>query len=447
MNTNKFKRTKTCGKNSPEPAEGPVERRTAGKMPEGWKTVILKDVAVVDEVSIDKKYRFNEIEYIDIASVDKGRILEIRKLSRKEAPSRAQRIVRDNDILLSTVRPNLKHFAFIENSKPNLIASTGFAVISAKKVNPRFLYYCLTTNQYTDFLSSIADSHTSTYPAFNPDILENSEIPFPPENDQRAIAKILGDLDEKIELNHRMNKTLEAMAQAVFKHWFVDFEFPNEQGKPYKSSGGKMIEADLGEIPSGWNVSKINDECETVLGGTPSTQNKEYWESGTIAWINSGKTNEFRVIEPTAYITEKAVSNSAAKLMPKGTTILAITGATLGQVSRIEIDTCANQSVIGILENDKIPSEYIYSWVNYKILKLTAHQTGGAQQHINKNNVNSLELLIPSKKVMSNFQKIAGTIFDYISNKCFESQNLSQLRNSLLPRLMSGRIRTKELKP
>lgn len=162
---NKFKQTESVG------------------IPEGWSTAILKDVAVVNEKTIDKKYPHSEIEYIDIASVDKGRVLEIKKLFRSEAPSRAQRIVRDNDILLSTVRPNLKHFAFMKTANSNMIASTGFAVISSKTVDARFLYYYLTTNKYTDYLSAIADAHTSTYPAFNPDILENSEIPFPPEDE------------------------------------------------------------------------------------------------------------------------------------------------------------------------------------------------------------------------------------------------------------------------
>src|SRR3989344_9624557 len=109
-------------------------------------------------------------------------------------------------------------------------------------------------------------------------------VAIPEDYDQRSIAKILSSLDSKLELNQQMNKTLEAIGQAIFKRWFVDFEFPDEQDKPYKSSGGEMVDSEIGEIPKGWKVSKIGKEFETILGGTPSTTNKSYWENGTIAW-------------------------------------------------------------------------------------------------------------------------------------------------------------------
>jgi len=395
-----------------------------------WDTALLKNVAEVNEITVDKNYRFEEIEYIDIASVDDGRVLEVQELALNNAPSRAQRVVRDNDILLSMVRPNLKHFAFIKKSKPNMVASTGFAVISAKKIDPRFLYYYLTTDKYTNYLTAIADAHTSTYPAFNPDVLENSEVPFPPDSEQCAIAKILSDLDEKIELNLQMNKTLESMGQALFKHWFVDFEFPG--------SGKTRF---IHDLPVGWRMSKVGAELLTILGGTPSRTEPRYWIGGTIPWINSGKVNEFRVIEPSEFITEEGLNNSATKIMPKKTTIIAITGATLGQVSLLEISACANQSVIGVLESNNIPSEFIYFWIKENIGILISSQTGGAQQHINKDNVNELNLLCPSKEIINHYLSVSRPLFDQIKTNCFESTKLAMIRDSLLPKLMSGKIR------
>ena len=269
------------------------------------------------------------------------------------------------------------------------------------------------------------------------------KIAVPSIEEQRKIVDCISPVFGKVKTNEGMNKTLEAIGQAIFKHWFVDFEFQNEEDKPYKSSGGEMVfnEALVKEIPKGWRVSKIGDELKTVLGGTPSTTKKSYWERGTIGWINSGKINEFRITEPTAYITEEAVNNSATKLLPKGTAVLAITGATLGQVSRIEIGTCANQSVIGIIESKTISSEYIYFWIKYTIGEIIRNQTGGAQQHINKNNVDNSTILIPSEKVIEEYQRIIKPIFDKISLACFESLTLSQLRDLLLPKLMSGKIR------
>src|SRR2546427_2991198 len=210
-------------------------------IPVDWGIRELKEVAKVNESYVGKNFKFPEIEYIDIDSVENGNIIKSQFLLLKDAPSRARRIVKKDDIIISTVRPNLRHFAFVKDPKPNTVVSTGFAVISCKRVNPRFLYYYLTTNRYTQHLTAIADSHTSTYPSFNVDVLENSPIPYPDGAEQRAIARVLTVLDGKIELNQRMNKTLEEIGRAIFKRWFIDFEFPNEDNKPYKSSGGEIV--------------------------------------------------------------------------------------------------------------------------------------------------------------------------------------------------------------
>ena len=190
--------------------------------------------------------------------------------------------------------------------------------------------------------------------------------------------------------NRRINDNLEQQAQALFKSWFVDFE-------PFKE--GKFVDSELGRIPEGWRVERLGSVCKRLLGGTPSRNKEEYW-NGKIAWINSGEINEFRITKPSEYITQEGLKKSATKLLPKKTTVLAITGATLGQVSLLEIDSCANQSVIGLLENEDIFHEYIYPLIKNRIDDLCSHMTGGAQQHINKNNVEQLEILVPPKKIL-----------------------------------------------
>lgn len=158
-------------------------------------------------------------------------------------------------------------------------------------------------------------------------------------------------------------------------------------------------------------------------------------------WINSGEVNKFRIIEGSEFITELGLKKSATKLLPKKTTVLAITGATLGQVSLLEIDSCANQSVIGILENKCIPYEFIYPLIKNDIDKIIRHQTGGAQQHINKNNIESHSVIIPDTKTMGQYKAIQAPIYNLIANKCFENLRLAQLRDTLLPKLMSGEIK------
>lgn len=251
--------------------------------------------------------------------------------------------------------------------------------------------------------------------------LKSLELSLPPLPTQRRIAAILSSLDAQIENNNRINRNLEAQAQALFKSWFVDFE-------PW---GGVM--------PEGWREGKLGDYCRCVLGGTPSRAKEEYW-NGDVAWINSGEVNRFRITTPSEWITKLGVEKSATKLLPAKTTVLAITGATLGQVSLLEIDTCANQSVIGILQNERVPYEFIYPLMNEKIKELVLHQTGGAQQHINKDNVESVAVYMPDDKIMSHYKEIVAPMYATIANKEFSNLRLASLRDTLLPKLMKGEI-------
>ena len=127
--------------------------------------------------------------------------------------------------------------------------------------------------------------------------------------------------------------------------------------------------------------------------------------------------------------------------MPKGTTVLAITGATLGKVSIIEREMCANQSVVGVLGSEKLPSEYVYFWIKNNINRLVSNQTGGAQQHINKGNIDEIEILVPDSHIMEHYVKTIRPIFDKISASSFEEHNLSKIRDIVLPKLMTGKIR------
>ena len=208
---------------------------------------------------------------------------------------------------------------------------------------------------------------------------------------------------------------------AIYRSWFVDFA-------PFG-----------GTIPSNWEYKPLGELCNCELGGTPSRAKPEYW-NGNIPWINSGEVNLFRITKPSETITELGLNKSATKLLPAKTTVIAITGATLGQVSLLEIDACANQSVVGVIPNSKLPYEYIYSFINDNIQELISHQTGGAQQHINKQNVEGLPILIPDKDTMQKFCSAVGNMYSLISSNCFESENLAELRDSLLPQLMSGSL-------
>ena len=287
-----------------------------------------------------------------------------------------------------------------------------------RKIDPAFLFFNL-DGRYNE-LRQLSDS-ASTRGSISGKILKDLPINLPSLEDQHQIAAILSSLDDKIENNNRINTNLEAQAQALFKSWFVDFE-------PW---GGAM--------PEDWKETTIGEMCTCYLGGTPSRAKSEYW-NGDIPWINSGEVNKYRIVEGSEYITELGLKKSATKLLPKKTTVLAITGATLGQVSLLEIEACANQSVIGVLENEKMPYEFIYPLIVNDIEKIILNQTGGAQQHINKDNVESHNIIIPTDEIMAKYKAIQAPLFETIANNCLESARLATLRDTLLPKLMKGDI-------
>jgi type I restriction enzyme S subunit len=319
----------------------------------------------------------------------------------------------------------------------------GIKIIEVKKgINPHYVY-----------------AHLKAFPLLNDGYkrhfseLKRLKIRIPDLRIQDYISEIHYSIDLKIDSNIDVAKTLEDIAQILFKSWFLDFDPVKAKMSGEKPAGidsttaalfpDSMEESELGLIPKGWEVRKIESLCETQLGGTPSRSRDEFW-GGDISWINSGKVNDFRINVASEYITELGLEKSATKLLPKGTTVLAITGATLGQFSRLEIDSCANQSVVGILGSAEASNEFVYLNIKNGIQRLISAQTGGAQQHINKEDVNAFLVVYPGKKLMKTFTDVVGDIFAEIGVLLNQSISLAEIRESLMPRLISGELQIPE---
>ena len=172
-------------------------------------------------------------------------------------------------------------------------------VKSKGKTNQLFLFYRLKTKDFSEYIVSGAQGSANQASITLKDIF-GFRFGLPPIDEQEAIAKILSDLDSKIELNRQMNVTFEKIGQALFKRWFIDFEFPNEKGKPYKSSGGEMVGSELGRIPKGWQVKKAGEVIDIFGGTTPSTKEPEYWQGGNIYWATPKDLSELDSLHSTA---------------------------------------------------------------------------------------------------------------------------------------------------
>ncbi len=390
-------------------------------LPEGWSIRKLSEVAEINTTSLKKTDKVDKIQYVDISSVSERRILQKVEYSFENAPSRARRKVEDGDTIISTVRPNLKAYAYIKNPPKNLVVSTGFAVVRPKKEDyKKYYHYYLTSDQYINYL--VLNTRGSAYPAVDVKTIEESNVIVPTSLEAKKIGEILSAFDDKIELNNEMNKTLEEIAQAIFKHWFIDFEFPNENGEPYKSSGGEFVDSELGPIPKGWEVKKL-DEVVRI-------------KYGKILPIKKLKNNGYPV-----YGGNGIIGYYDEYLYEQPQVIIACRGAASGKVlTTYPKSFITNNSLVLELPNE---NRVFYFYLKYYCLNYPFYKyaTGSAQPQITIENIKFTEILVPEISIIEKYNDIIKNIEEIVYNREIQNQTLSQLRDTLLPKLISGEIR------
>ncbi|MBR5784210.1 MAG: restriction endonuclease subunit S [Bacteroidales bacterium] len=397
-------------------------------MKEDWKECKLGDVVEINQNSFSEKENWLFVNYLDTGSITENKISEIQyiNLIDEKLPSRAKRKVKKNSIIYSTVRPNQNHFGIIKSFPENFLVSTGFAVLDVNKkiAFPDFVYYYLIQNENTESLHAIAEQTTSAYPAIKPSDIADISIILPPLATQQKIAQILSSLDDKIELNNKINDNLEQQAQAIFKSWFVDFE-------PF---GGKM--------PEGWRVGKLSEIGTIVGGSTPSKAKSEYYAKKGIAWITpkdlSNDKSKF-ISHGEIDITEQGFKNCSAIKMPKGT-ILYSSRAPIGYIAIAKNELTTNQGFKSVIPNDDIGNAYIYYFLKSNFDLIDSMASGSTFKEISGTAMKNIPILIPDEKTLLEFQSFSSGIFDEQEKLEEENQKLASLRDTLLPKLMSGEI-------
>ncbi len=360
----------------------------------------------------------------------------------------------NGDTIMARITPCLENgkTAFVDILSEDEVGfgSTEFIVLSGKsrKTTNEFVYYLSIAPQVRkEAIKSMTG--TSGRQRVQNDLFEEIEVIIPPLSEQSTIAKILSDLDTKIELNQQMNKDLEEISRAIFKKWFIDFEFPNEKGKPYKSSGGEMVDSGIGEMPKGWKVGKFYDILKEIESGSRPKGGIDSDETE----IPSIGAENIDGIANHDYSKEKYISREFFEKMKQGIVknndvLMYKDGAKIGRISFFDYDyphkECAiNEHVFILRSNDKVNQEFLYLWLDrsnmtQSIINLNSN---AAQPGINQTQVKTLPILIPNKEVLNQFQSITKKLFHKIFENVKQNKNLSQMRDSLLPRLMSGKIR------
>lgn len=404
----------------------------------------LADIADFNKSSISKSETFKEIIYLDTSSITENVVSGTVIMNTKEAPSRAQRKVTNNTIIYSTVRPRLKHYGILSRPQNNFIVSTGFTTIDIKdlyknKIDPRYLYLLLTQPTITDYIGNIADTAVSAYPSINPSDLSSLCFMFPDHAIQKTIADIWNNYDRKIELNRAINQNLEAMAKQLYDYWFVQFDFPNEEGKPYKSSGGKMVwnEKLKREIPFGWHCGNLF-EIAVFTNGLACQKFRPKDDEASLPVI---KIREMH--DGISADTEKVTPNIPESVKVYNGDVLFSWSASLEVMLWAYGLGGLNQHIFKVTSANDFPKSFFYfQLLDYvDVFKKMAEARKTTMGHITQDHLQQSAIAIPDNKdIADRFEELISPIFNQIIKLHEEILNLTKQRDKLLPLLMNGQV-------
>lgn len=301
------------------------------------------------------------------------------------------------------------------------------------KLIPSFLKYYLVDPKMQNLMLSWAQSG-GTRAALTKGMIESLEISLPSITEQKVIADILSSLDEKIEINNQINKKLEEMAQTIFKQWFVDFEFPNENGEPYKSSGGEMVESELGLIPIDWKIGDIYNIIDVKYGA--AYKSKQFNENGE--GLPLIRIRDLKNANPLFYTTEKHPNETIVNI---GDILLGMDAEFTPTIWKGK-KAYLNQRVCQLKPNkDYVHKYYVYELIK-PFMKFYEHsKVGTTVIHLGKADIDKIRICIPTKEVLKEFSILINPIFQKILEVSNENLLLKEIRDTLLPKLMSGEIR------
>ena len=320
--------------------------------------------------------------------------------------------------------------------QPTWAHNTALFIKDFKGNNPKYLYYLL-KNLHLD---NTFEKGSSVIPSLDRNLVHSLVVPFHKDiNDQRKIVTVLSAIDRKIELNRQINDNLEAMAKQLYDYWFVQFDFPNKEGKPYKSSGGAMVwnEKLKREIPEGWYAENICKIANILSGGTPSKAVDEYWNNGTIPFFGPTDCNgSVFQIKTADHITQKGLEHCASSLFEEGIVIITARGS-IGKLIIVGTPMAMNQSCYA-LQSKEGEYEYLYFLTTQLIDCLKAKGSGSVFKSIIASDIEHSTLCVATENVVSDFCKKVKPLFEKLKANTIEIAELTKQRDELLPLLMNG---------
>ncbi len=395
-----------------------IHALTLYKREEEWQEVRLGDMVEINKNNLGKNFEYENILYLDTGSITRNQISSLQTFHISNAPSRAKRLLGKRNIVYSMVRPIQRHFGFIENPPKNLVVSTGFVVIEEKEnslIDLKYLYYFLTLDEKVEFFESIAEGSTSTYPSLKPSDLAELTIPLPPLERQKEIAEILSSFDDKIDFLYRQNRTLESLAQTLFRHYFID------------------------NAKEEWEEKLLSDFGTIVCGKTPSKNNKSYY-GGNYPFIKIPDMHGNIFVFSTAdTLTQEGADSQKNKILPP-LSICVSCIATVGLVSMNATEAQTNQQINSIIPHKPHYRYYLFLSLQSLYDELHALASGGtATLYLNRGDFSKIKIPMPSDEELLGFNNETEAIFSRIFENQKKSITLKNTQNLVLQRLLDER--------
>lgn len=434
-------------------------------MPNNWKTYKLSEVAnLVTGYAFKSKFYEDDgdLRVIRGKNITEGYLRwggdsrfwnhSLEKLERYS--------VQEDDIVIGMDGSKIgKNRAIVRKHDLPAILAQRVAMVRAKedRADQKYIWQLINNGPFENYVENVKTG--TSIPHISLGQVGNFEIVLPPLPEQQAIASILSSLDDKIELNLKMNKTLEEMAMTLYKHWFVDFgpfKSPLEGGAwkagdvETKSEhlpvfgSGKFIDSELGLIPEGWEVKGILEIVDLLSGGTPKTTMDEYW-NGDICWVSAKDIGNggLYINDTEKKITELGVSKSATKILPEDTVILVARGS-VGKYGMIAKKMAMNQSCYGLSAKGEYSQGLVYLMFSELIEQFKRMAYGSVFDTITTSTFKSTNVIVPPTSIIENLKTQIDPLFDQLKQNVLENESLIALRNTLLPKLISGEVRVKE---
>ena len=396
------------------------------------------------------------LPYIGLEHIGESSLSLVRLGTAEDATSLKSRF-RRGDILFGRLRP---YFRKVVRAPLDGICSTDIWVVRPRiGVDAGFLFYLMASDLFIEPV--VRASEGTKMPRAQWEYAASLEQPLPPLPEQRAIAHILGTLDDKIELNRRMSQTLEAMARALFKAWFVDFEpvraklesrwqagqsLPGLPADLYDLFPNRLVDSELGEIPEGWEVKPVSDLAEVVGGSTPRTDRVEYWQGGIHHWVTPKDLSTLSLpvlLDTERKITDAGLSQISSGLLPKGTVLLS-SRAPIGYLAIAEVPVAVNQGFIAMKPRPGISNLFLLRWASAAYEEIVSYANGSTFLEISKSSFKLIQVVLPSTSVMAAFDRMSRPMYHKVVENERQSHVLAALRDALLPKLISGEMRVRD---